>query len=262
MGNLFSQQREGDTRPLTRSGAGTSFNIRCGQCSIYDVTGSGGQSTNEADDFRQQAFALVEERQELAKQSQAAYQSGNHGNASKFSQQAKAAGQRADAEHLRARNAHLTSNNPGIANEHRPGDTRSTRAYQMRDWDVLLSLDLHGLLAQEAMTVLQDRISAVQDLMRDARVREAKVLEVITGRGNHSQQRGGPVLYGRVQEYLRQQRIEYRLDPRNDGVVNVHLPGSAPGYVPPTSATDGSAESHGVLGKLWSVLRRVASALS
>lgn len=62
-------------------------------------------------------------------------------------------------------------------------------------------LDLHGLFVREALI-------AVENFLQESRTKGFSVVQIITGKGLHSQQ--GPVLKKEVQSFLRDQHISFR----------------------------------------------------
>jgi len=76
-------------------------------------------------------------------------------------------------------------------------------------------IDLHLLLVDEAIERAEQSIEAAT-AKGDRRIR------FITGKGKHSPE--GPKILPALREYIRERGLESEMDPKNEGVLVVHLP--------------------------------------
>jgi len=77
------------------------------------------------------------------------------------------------------------------------------------------TVDLHGLFVNEAVEYAKEQL-------RLATFRNEDMVSFIVGKGLHSDG-GVPKLRPALEELCDERRLEHSLDPRNSGMLNVHL---------------------------------------
>ncbi|MEW5299155.1 MAG: hypothetical protein WDW36_002197 [Sanguina aurantia] len=94
-------------------------------------------------------------------------------------------------------------------------------AYEASNSDIVntFTLDLHGMSADAALSKLGKHLLLLSDLKSEEGL---LTLRVVTGKGLHSVDKV-PVLRAQVIDELTLQKLRWNLDPRNEGVVCVHL---------------------------------------
>jgi flavodoxin len=164
----------------------------------------------ESDDLRKQADYKFDMYKLMMRAYGQANEIGNTAKAQELKE--KAAALKAEGENLvsRANIAAFESHNKSITNK----------------WKV----DLHGMGLQPAMQRFDQQFKTLKAMNNPGGV----LMEVITGKGKHSD--GGVArIKNTVLSYLADANVPHGVDPKNDGVVWVALPGSA------TTDADGSA---------------------
>lgn len=171
---------------------------------------SKGPDYNHAEDptykhYRQEAQRFYDKRTRLSQKSQEAHQRGQKSEAHQLSEQLKNALRQAEDCNKKAAQYVFVQNN---------ADSRGNE------------IDLHGLYVKEAKWILQKRIAEA------VRTNQAK-LEVIVGKGNHSQN-GVAKLKPAIDELCSEAGLNHYIEPNNSGVLvidftkthNIRLPDS------------------------------------
>lgn len=145
-------------------------------------------------DLRNRARHAGDEMKRCARESQAAYQAGEHLRAAQLSEQKQAFCREMETLHLEASEWIYKENNL----DNGPGE-----------------VDLHGQFVEESFLYVDRAIDS-------ARARGEITVRFIVGQGTHSDD-GVPKLRRAVQEYLQEKQIDVRRDPNNAGVLIVQL---------------------------------------
>lgn len=156
-------------------------------------------SDNHFKQLRAEAEREHEKYQKLAGQSHKAFSEGEKGEASALSEQSKKHKACADDLNQQAAAWVFRENNIDSAAD---------------------EIDLHGLFIREALSALDARIRAgIQ--------RREHILKVITGKGIHSAHHIAK-LRPAVEDLCNKNGLQWRLQPKNDGVVEINLSSVSP----------------------------------
>lgn len=146
--------------------------------------------------LRDMANKEYERKKQLSEESQAAYKSGDGAEAKRLSELSQKHADKMDDYNRQAAEWVFRANNADSAED---------------------EIDLHGLYVKEAISMLQTRIDA-------ARARGETHLDVIVGKGNHSQNHVAKIKPA-VEDLCRQMNFKYALENGNSGVLVVDLTG-------------------------------------